>query len=427
MGNVHTVGPNEALIVSGGCFGSLEKKMVVGGWAWAWWFVTDVQKLSLGVITLNPRCESVETSEGVPLSVTGVAQCKIIKQPEILTIASEQFLGKPIREVQSTILQTLEGHLRAILGTLTVEEVCRDRDQFAALVREVAAPDVGRMGVEVLSFTIKDVYDDVEYLMSLGRSRTAAVKRDADTGVAMANRDAGICESECEKLAMDTKYRTDTKIEDNTKTFKLRKAQYEAEVSTARAETQLAYELQEAKEKQKIRSEEIAIDIIERKKQIQIENEEVKRKERELVANVKLPAEAESFKVEAIAGGQRAETLESARADAESIRLIGTADAARIENVGRAEAEKMRLKAAAYRQYDGAALYSMVLEALPKLAAEISAPMSRVDEIVLLSGESHLTSEITQMASQLPPALSAVSNCDIVKLVTQKLQMGANG
>ena len=141
--------------VPGGCFGSSGKNMVSGSWAWAWWLVTDVQKMSLEVMTLNPMCDNVETKQGVPLTVTGVAQVKIMKNPELLHTASEQFLGKKEHEIKSTVLQTLEGHLRAILGTLTVEEVYKDRDQFASLVREVAAPDVGRMGIEVLSFTIK--------------------------------------------------------------------------------------------------------------------------------------------------------------------------------------------------------------------------------------------------------------------------------
>merc|ERR1712114_46865 len=141
-------------------------------------------------MTLNPVCENVETAQGVPLTVTGVAQVKIMKNPELLHTASEQFLGKKEHEIKSTVLQTLEGHLRAILGTLTVEEVYKDRDQFASLVREVAAPDVGRMGIEILSFTIKDVYDNVDYLSSLGKTQTAAVKRDAEIGVAQANRQA---------------------------------------------------------------------------------------------------------------------------------------------------------------------------------------------------------------------------------------------
>merc|ERR1719466_387407 len=177
-------------------------------------------------MTLNPVCENVETAQGVPLTVTGVAQVKIMKDQALLKIASEQFLGKKEHEIKSTVLQTLEGHLRAILGTLTVEEVYKDRDQFASLVREVAAPDVGRMGIEILSFTIKDVYDNVDYLASLGKTQTAAVKRDAEIGVAQANRDAGIREAECEKSAMDIKYSTDTKIEDNSRGFKLREERH---------------------------------------------------------------------------------------------------------------------------------------------------------------------------------------------------------
>lgn len=256
-------------------------------------------------MTLNPMCENVETVHGVPLTVTGVAQCKIMKADELLQTASEQFLGRTTNEIKQTVLQTLEGHLRAILGTLSVEEVYKDRDQFASLVREVAAPDVGRMGIEILSFTIKDVFDNVQYLTSLGKSQTAAVKRDADIGVALANRDAGIREAECEKSAMDVKYGTDTKIEDNSRMFKLQKAKFDMEVNTVKAEAQLAYELQAAKIRQRIRNEEIQIEVVERKKQIEIEAQEVERRERELNATVRLPAEAESYRVQAIAEGKR--------------------------------------------------------------------------------------------------------------------------
>merc|ERR1719412_3372709 len=250
-------------------------------------------------MTLNPMCDNVETKQGVPLTVTGVAQVKIMKDKNLLEIAAEQFLGKKEEEITETILQTLEGHLRAILGTLTVEEVYKDRDQFAALVREIAKPDVGKMGIEILSFTIKDVYDNVDYLASLGKSQTAAVKRDAEIGVAQANRDAGIREAECEKSAMDVKYNTDTKIEDNSRAFKLQKANFDKEVNTAKAE---------------------------------------------LTATVKLPAEAEAFKVQTVAEGNRTKVVETAKAEGEKIRLIGGAEARAVEAVGKAEAESMRLK-----------------------------------------------------------------------------------
>merc|ERR1711963_658217 len=239
-------------------------------------------------MTLNPMCDNVETKQGVPLTVTGVAQVKIMKDDKFLGIAAEQFLGTKEDEIVETILQTLEGHLRAILGTLTVEEVYKDRDQFANLVRDIAKPDVGKMGIEILSFTIKDVYDNVDYLSSLGKSQTAAVKRDAEIGVAQANRDAGIREAECEKAAMDIKYSTDTKIEDNSRGFKLQKANFDMEVNAAKAEAQLAYELQAAKIQQRIRREEIQIQVVERRKQIEIEEQEIKRKCKQSLREIEL-------------------------------------------------------------------------------------------------------------------------------------------
>merc|ERR1719382_2088157 len=364
-------------------------------------------------MTLNPMCDNVETKQGVPLTVTGVAQVKIMKDKQLLEIAAEQFLGKKEDEITETILQTLEGHLRAILGTLTVEEVYKDRDQFANLVREIAAPDVGRMGIEILSFTIKDVYDNVDYLASLGKTQTAVVKRDAEIGVAQANRDAGIREAECEKSAMDIKYSTDTKIEDNSRGFKLQKANFDSEVNTAKAEAQMAYELQAAKIQQRIRNEEIQIQVVERRKQIEIEEQEIKRKEKELIATVKLPAEAEAYKVQTVAEGMRTKTVESARADGEKIRLIGGAEARAVEAVGRAEAESMRMKASAYKQYGDAAIMSLVLEALPQIAAEVAAPLAKTDEIVLLGGADKTTTEVNKLLGQLPPAISALTGVDV--------------
>ncbi|KAK3591507.1 hypothetical protein CHS0354_031613 [Potamilus streckersoni] len=418
MGNIHTVGPNEAIVISGGCCGATDRKFIVGGWGWAWCLVTDVQTISLEVMTLNPVCESVETSEGVPVTVTGVAQCKIMRETDLLKTACEQFLGKSVDHIQRVILQTLEGHLRAILGTLSVEAIYQDRDQFAQLVREVASPDVGKMGIEILSFTIKDIYDNVEYLASLGRAQTANVKRDAAIGVAEANRDAGIREAECEKLKMDTKYAADTKVEDSHRMYQMQKSSFDMEVNAKKAEAELAYELQAAKERQRIRAEEIEIDVVERKKQIDIEEKEIIRKEKELTATVKRPAEAQAYKVEQMAEGNRVQTVELARADAEKIKLIGAAEASAIEAVGKAEAEMMRLKASAYKQYGDAAMLSLVLETLPKIAAEVAAPLSKTGEIVLV-GDDRTTSEVSRLISSLPPAIQALTGVDLSKVLSK--------
>uniref|UniRef100_A0A672G790 Flotillin n=1 Tax=Salarias fasciatus TaxID=181472 RepID=A0A672G790_SALFA len=418
MGNCHTVGPNEALVVSGGCCGSDQKTYVVGGWSWAWWLISDIQRMSLEVMTILCRCENIETSEGVPLDVTGVAQVKVMTEDELLGYACEQFLGKSVMEIKSVILQTLEGHLRAILGTLTVEQIYQDRDKFASLVREVAAPDVGRMGIEILSFTIKDVYDKVEYLSSLGKTQTAAVQRDADIGVAEAERDAGIREAECKKEMMDVKFVADTKMADSKRELEMQKASFNQEVNTkVSAEAQLAYELQAAKEQQKIRLEEIEIEVVQRKKQITIEEKEIDRTEKELIATVKRPAEAEAYKMQQLAEGQKIKKVLTAQAEAEKIRCIGEAEAGSIEAVGKAEAEKMRLKAEAYQQYGEAAKTALVLEALPKIASKVAAPLSRTNEIVILSGEnSRVTGEVNRLLAELPVSVNALTGVDLTKI-----------
>ncbi|XP_072286495.1 flotillin-2 isoform X3 [Pyxicephalus adspersus] len=417
MGNCHTVGPNEALVVSGGCCGSDSKQYVYGGWAWAWWCISDTQKLSLEVMTILCRCENIETSEGVPLFITGVAQVKIMTERELLAVACEQFLGKNAMEIKNVVLQTLEGHLRSILGTLTVEQIYQDRDQFAKLVREVAAPDVGRMGIEILSFTIKDVYDKVEYLSSLGKTQTAVVRRDADIGVAEAERDAGIREATCKKEMLDIKYLADTKIADSKREFELQKAAFSQEVNTKKAEAQLAYELQAAKEQQKIRQEEIEIEVVQRKKQIDIEEKEIQRTDKELIATVRRPAEAEAYRIQQIAEGEKVKQVLTAQAEAEKIRKVGEAEASVIEAIGKAEAERMKLKAGAYQNYGEAAKMALVLESLPQIAAKISAPLGKVDEILILNGEnSKITGEMNRLLAEVPASVQALTGVDLTKI-----------
>ncbi|XP_041749947.1 flotillin-2a isoform X3 [Coregonus clupeaformis] len=433
-----------------GCCGSDEKTYVVGGWSWAWWLISDIQRITLEIMTLQPKCEDVETAEGVAITVTGVAQfpslssgldynestvtdaegaltmnfsnkvhhqVKVMVDNELLGYACEQFLGKSVMEIKSVILQTLEGHLRSILGTLTVEQIYQDRDRFAALVREVAAPDVGRMGIEILSFTIKDVYDKVEYLSSLGKSQTAAVQRDADIGVAEAERDAGIREAECKKEMMDIKFQADTKMADSKRGLEMQKAAFNQEVNTKKAEAQLAYELQAAKEQQKIRLEEIEIEVVQRKKQITIEEKEIDRTEKELIATVKRPAESEAYKMQQLAEGQKMKKVLTAQAEAEKIRRIGEAEAGSIEAIGKAEAEKMRLKAEAYQHYGEAAKTALVLEALPKIAGKVAAPLAQTNEIVILSGDGgRVTGEVNRLLAELPVSVNALTGVDLMKI-----------
>lgn len=425
MGNCHVVGPDEVMVVSGGC--TNRKQIVIGGCAWACYGITDVQKLSLNVMTLEPKCESVETKQGVALTVNAVAQVKVIaedymaegatvatKSDTFLAKALEQFLGKSDSEVRRTILQTLEGHLRSILGTLTVEEIYNEREMFAQLVRETASTDVAKMGLEILSFTIKDVSDKVQYLDSLGIAKTEDVKREAAIGKAEAMRDSDIKAAQCNKTSQEVVYETKSQIENAKRAFQTTVAGFTEEVNKKKAEAELAYQLQSSRLQQNIMAEKMEIEVIVRHRQIEVEEQEVLRKEKELLATVNRPAEAERYKVETLAEGKRTQAVLKAQGEAEGIKLIGAAEAASIRAIGEAEAMAMRAKAQAYKNYGEAAVMSLILESLPKIAAEVAAPLGQIKEIVVLGGSGDSVSgEITRLVGSLPPAVQALTGVDI--------------
>jgi len=166
MGNFYSVGENEALVIwyREGFFstGTHCQRTVVGPrWTWVWWWGTEIQRLSLEVMTVNPVCKNVLTEKDIPISVTGVAQVKIMSDnKDYLANAIEKFLGKPVEEIKKPILDEFQGHLRAIVGTFTVEQCHENQEDLAALTREVASRDLARMGIEILTFYIEDVFDD---------------------------------------------------------------------------------------------------------------------------------------------------------------------------------------------------------------------------------------------------------------------------
>jgi len=417
MGNINTAGPNEASVISGGWFGGDSKSYIVGGWGWSWWFVSNVERIALNVMTLKPKCESVETKQGVPLTVTGVAQVKVMYskgETKMLKKACEHFIGRTEYEIEEVLRQTLEGHLRAILGQLTVEEIYKDREAFAQQVRETARPDVGKMGIQILSFVIQDVRDDVDYLTSIGKAQTAFVVKEAKIGSTNADRDARIQESQCDQEKTEAKMMSDTAIDNAKKDYETTKAECETQINKAKTEAALAYDLQQAKEEQVIIDAEMEVEVIKRRKQIEVEQAEVIRREKELEATERKPAEFNAQKVELLAEGQRRARVLIAEAEAQKIRLIGNAEASAIEATGSAEAGAMQLKAEAMQAYGKQALVQMVLESLPKLAAEVAAPLSKIDQIVLLGGENdRLSTEVGKLISEGPAVIKALSGIDV--------------
>src|SRR5438105_3343103 len=288
------VGPNDVLIVSGrkhrfvdpdGTARARGFRIVKGGGTFVYPVVEKVDVLSLELLTIDVQTPEVYTSKGVPVKVDGVAQIKVKGDDISIATAAEQFLGKNTDEIRNIATQTLEGHLRAILGTMTVEEIYQNRDAFASKVQEVAAGDMANMGLGIVSFTIRDIRDTQGYLDALGKPRIAQVKRDAQIAQAEADRDAMIKSSQATQAGQEAKFAADSKIAEAQRDYQSNVAQYQAAVNQKKAEADLAYDLQKFKTGQLVKAEEVQVQIIEKQKQIELQQQEISRKQRELEAD----------------------------------------------------------------------------------------------------------------------------------------------
>lgn len=462
-GRVKKVGPNQVLIISGRGEGRRDAgqmvsrfRIVTGGRSFVWPVLERVDDLSLEILTIDITTPDVPTSQGVPVTVDGVAQVKIGSDENSIRTAAIQFLSKTQDEIEHVAHETLAGHLRAILGTLTVEQLYRDREAFAQKVQEVSGDDMASMGLEIVSFVIKDISDAEGYLEALGRPRIAQVKRDAAIGEAEADRDATIRSAEARQEGEAAKYRAETKIAESRKDFEVQQASYEAEVNRKKAEAELAYTLQQNIENQKVKAEEVQIEIVEKQKRIEVQEQEVSRREKELEATVRKPAEAEQYRIRTLADARQYQLQTEATGEAEAIRQKGTgeadvdkakgfaqadimreqgkseaeaskakglAQAEVIREQGLSEAEATHKKADAWKEYTQAAVIQQIIDALPEVAAAISAPLSQTERIVVINsggpdgsgaGASKVTKDITNIVAEVPATLEALTGIDLL-------------
>jgi flotillin len=449
------VGPNEVLIVSGrkhqftdvdGTVHFRGFRIVKGGGTFVIPVVEKIDVLSLELLTIDVKTPEVYTVKGVPVLVDGVAQIKVKGDDVSIATAAEQFLSKGTSEIKNIATQTMEGHLRAILGTMTVEDIYQNRDAFAAKVQEVAAGDMANMGLGIVSFTIRDIRDSQGYLEALGKPRIAQVKRDAVIAQAEADRDAMIRSSQATQAGQEAKFLADTKIAEAQRDYEGNLAQYQATVNQKKAEADLAYDLQKYKTGQLVKAEEVQVNIIEKQKQIELQQQETLRKQRELEANVQKPADAERYRVETLANATKfqleteaAGTASAAKlkgfagadvikatglAEADANQARGLAEAAIIEAQGKATAEAMRKKADSFKHYNEAAVMEMIVRILPEMAGKISEPLSKTEKFVIISngdggGASRLTGDVAKIISQLPPVIESLTGVKFEKLLEQ--------
>ena len=451
-----TVGPDEALIVTGSYLGSKNVhvdesgnkiKIVRGGGTFVLPVFQQAEPLSLLSIKLDVQTPEVYTEQGVPVMADGVAIIKVGSSIGEIATAAEQFLGKTREDMENEAKEVLEGHLRSILGSMTVEEIYKNRDKFSQEVQRVASQDLAKMGLVIVSFTIKDVRDKNGYLDALGKPRIAQVKRDADIATAEAEKETRIKRAEADKEARKAELERLTEIAEAEKTNQLKLAEFRREQDIAKARADQAYHLEEAKAKQEVTEQQMQIKIIERQKQIELEEKEILRRERQYDSEVKKKADADRYAVEQSAAAEKAKQMAEAdaqkyrieamaKAEAERIRIDGLAKAEAEKAKGEAEAEIIRLKglaeaeakqkiAEAFEQYGKAAMLDMILKMLPEYAKQVASPLSNIDKITIVDtgssdvsgGANKVTSYATNLMATLQESLKASSGIDVKELL----------
>jgi flotillin len=431
-------GPNQALIV----YGIRGPRVIKGHGTFVFPMVESSRELSLELMSFDvaPQ-QDLYTMQGVAVTVEAVAQIKVKSDPESIQTAAEQFLSKSDQNREALIRLVMEGHLRGIIGQLTVEQIVKQPEMVGDRMRTTCAADINKMGLEVISFTIKEVRDKNEYISNMGRPDVARVKRDADVATAEAERDTAIRRAQATREAAVAKAQADqervlaetlslTKQAEAQRDLDIKKAEYLETTKRQQAQADKAYEIQTNVMQQQVIAEQVKIQQIGKEREILVQDAEIQRRERELIATVLKGAEIERRRIETLASAERQKLISEAEGRASAIRAQGEAEAEITFKKGEAEAKAMNVKAAAYQEYNQAAVVDKLISIMPEVVKALAAPLEHVDKITIVStggdsaGMNKITGDLTKMAAQIPALFETLSGMQMSELFSKIKSIG---
>ena len=432
-------GPHEALVV----YGFRGTRVVQGRGTVIFPMIENCRDLSLELMSFDvaPQ-QDLYTKQGVAVTVEAVAQIKVKSDKESVLTASEQFLTKSDQEREGLIRLVMEGHLRGIIGQLTVEEIVKQPEMVSDRMRSTCADDMNKMGLEVISFTIKEVRDKNEYITNMGRPDIARIKRDADVAGAEAERDTAIRRALATREAAVAKAQADqervlaetlslAKQAEAQRDLEVKKAQYLEVTKKQQAQADKAYDIQTNIMQQQVVAEQVKVQQVEKEQQVKVQEAEINRREKELIATVLKQAEIERQRIETLAAAEKQRLSVEAEGRAASIRQQGEAEAEIIFKKGDAEARAMNVKAAAFQEYNQAAVIDKLLTGLPEVVKALASPLANVDKITVVStgnsdaaGMNKITGDLTKMAAQVPALFETLSGMNISELLAKVRMIG---
>ncbi|HVD51120.1 MAG TPA: SPFH domain-containing protein [Candidatus Udaeobacter sp.] len=428
-------GANEALVISGargskvrdekGDLVSIHDqgvKVVVGAGTFTWPLVNKVGRLQLTArqVEIGLAHENAAvTKQGVGVLITGQAMFKIAREPERLRAAAERFIGEPDSQIETMVKKVLEGSLRSIAGTLTIEELITDRDRFQQAVSEAARGDLEASGIHIDALTITSIRDTKGYIEQLGEKNLASVQRDARIAKASASQEAAVKENEAQRIIIQ--------------------AERDREIARAEAHKVTAKAQAEADQSGPLAQATATKDVI--KEQTELAELDAVRREKELLGTTVKPAEAERRAAIVKAEGLRQATILAAEAHAQQVQLTGEAEgaasvargraAAQVTEIsgaaegaailsrGQAEARSKELLAEAYRKFDEAAILLQTLPLVPPIVREAAAPLGNIDNLTVIdsAGASKLTETVVRTAAEGTAIAKSLLGVDLAELM----------
>jgi len=432
-------GPHEALVV----YGFRGTRVVKGHGTIIFPMIETCRDLSLELMSFDVEPQQdLYTKQGVAVTVEAVAQIKVKSDTESILTASEQFLTKTDDERQGLIRLVMEGHLRGIIGQLTVEEIVKQPEMVGDRMRSTCAADMNKMGLEVISFTIKEVKDKNDYISNMGKPDVARIRRDADVATAEADRDTAIKRALAQREAAVAKAQADqervtaetlslSKQAEAQRDLETKRAEYNVTIKAQKASADKAYDIQANIMQQQVIAEQVKVQQIEKEQQVKVQEAEIARREKELIATVLKQAEIERQRIETLAAAERQRLMVEAEGRASSIRAQGEAEAEIIFKKGEAEAKAMNVKAEAFQEYNQAAVIDKLLTGMPEVVKALASPLANVDRITVVStgngeaaGLNKITGDLTKMAAQVPALFETLTGMNLSELLGKVRQIG---
>ena len=412
-------------------------------------FLERKDELILQLIPIDVKTAStVPTADYINVRVDSNVNVKISKDEKLIKLAAQNFLGKDTKYIANIAREVLEGNMREIVGSMKLEEMIKDRQKFAELVKQNAEPDLKAMGLEIISFNVQNFIDDNGVIENLGIDNIVSIKKNAEISKANSEKEIARARAIARKEANDAQVESEQSIAIKNNELALKKADLRMMEDSKKAQADAAYDIEQEQQRKTLEIVQAEADIVRQEKAIEIKEKEALVREKELEAKIRKQADADTYKrmkdAEAKAYEQQKVAdveqykaikeyeilIEKANAElvaeqkkAEGISAVGKAEADAIKAKLLAEAEGLDRKAEAMSKMQQAAVIEMIVDKLPEIVKNAASPLSNVDSITMYGegNSAKLVEDVMMTTGKIMEGIQGSTGLDVKALLSGAL------